>query len=187
MKAKIKIQIKKDTTQECTFNVNQSVPFPRISGWGQQWENDDGVLFGKYGNGPKGLANEYRIELLRSDLTEEKNTRDDYAGYSCYSGYDKPALPPNPGTIVFRGKDCGEMCFRMSANSGHWYAQGLDCPDVIHDQIRDRIGEYIENNAGELHAAAVEKLKANVTEAIRTAKKNVQEAEAIALEALKNF
>lgn len=189
MKAKIKIQLKKDTVQDCVFNVRQAVPFPRISGWAQTWENDDGALFGRCGHSPEGLKEDYYCDLLRSDMGPEyveKGTREDHAGFVPYAGYGKDPLPANPGTIVFRGKDLGEMSFRMSRawNSG-MYAHGLTCPDAIREQIETQLSAFIEQNKAELYRDAVERTKANVLAAIQSAKDNVKEAEEKALEALK--
>lgn len=174
MKTKITVETKKGATQETTWKITQSHPYPDIDRG--QWRNGDG-FFPTWRGGMKdgemkadGIGAKFYCTLLRSDLKTEEGNRADRAGYVPYT-YGE-TLPPNPGTIIYRGRDLGEMdiVFNPYGNNNGYIDIGKDRTDseraFIMAQLVPGLQAAIDANKAELRAEAIKGLELNLSERI---------------------
>jgi hypothetical protein len=166
----IEVAAKKGHTQKTRWLVSQDRPYPcvRADAGRLNWSNAEGLL-GKHGSKPEGLGSRYTCHLLtpEGEIPEDYN-RTHFAGYSHRPGpYGTPDVV-NPGTIVLRGHDLGEMSVKFGSNpeypdiSVRGYG-GSPTPserDWIKAEIVPALRRFIADNAETLRRdalAAVEK------------------------------
>ena len=185
--AEIEVTTKKGHTQKTRWLIVQERPYPciRADAGRLNWSNAEGLL-GKYGSKPEGLGSRYKCHLLtpEGDIPEDYN-RTHFAGYSHRPGpYGTPDVV-NPGTIVYRGQDLGEMSVRFGSNPeypdisvrGYGGAPTASERDWVKAEIVPALRRFIADNAETLRRdalAAVEKRLAAELEEKR------QELEALA-------
>lgn len=181
--ADVKVSTKKGHSQDCKFLIERRVPFPGIKsyGGGFDWQSGAGI-FRENGNPVAKLKEEYTAVLLRSDFDGNlKGDRTDYAGYE-----------DNPGSIVYRGSDLGEMIIRLSR-----HRDGLGCDKIIvkdnyfggttdgkrkfiKEQIIPVLKDKIEENRQELYEQAVNKIHSGMNEKIQKAYSELEKLQEIA-------
>ena len=166
----IEVATKKGHAQKTRWIVVQDRPYPciRADAGRLNWSNAEGLI-GKYGSQPEGLGSRYTCHLLtpEGEIPEEYN-RTHFAGYSHRPGpYGTPDVV-NPGTVVLRGHDLGEMSVKFGSNHDHpdisvrGYG-GSPTPserDWIKAEIVPALRRFIADNAETLRRdalAAVEK------------------------------
>lgn len=157
----IQVTTKKGATQTTTWGIVQNRPYPSIEGrcGSLRWANFGGVLPGYCQQPATGLGEEYTCDLLRSDRTEwDLRTRESNA-------------EPNPGSIVYRGVDLGEMSveIRLHAAYDNVRVRGFDHATpgelaFIREQIIPALKDAIVAKRGVLKAEAIAALKAHVAE-----------------------
>ena len=177
--AEITVTPKKGETIVTRWHVRQDRPYPNIHGHsasGLDWQNLE-TLNPSYSERERGvkpaLPATYRAALLRSDFDPATATGDrrDHAGYDTSPSYryengERVTVPPalNPGTIVYRGRDLGEISLHLT----HWdviKVNGYDEPSpgeckFLEEQVAAPLRAYIAANAASLHAEAKEAVKA---------------------------
>jgi hypothetical protein len=183
MKTIIKISTKKGHTQETTWHIIQAHPYPDIEKAGSwRWRNAGG-MFDAYNQPATGLEEKYYCNLLRSDFSEVFDNRKDYAGYE-----------GNPGSIVLRGQDLGEM--NVTVNNSNRYNEikvnGFDSPTSgvrawIEEAIIPGLLKAIEEHKAELKAEAVEAVRQRIIENVKEARSEIDKLELEALEAVKKL
>jgi hypothetical protein len=191
MKTKITVETKKGTTQETTWKITQCHPYPDIDRG--NWRNADQFFPKWQGNAigmkAEGIAAIYHCTLLRSDLTKETGNRTDYAGFVPYE-YGK-TNPANPGTIVFRGKDLGEMdiTFNPYGNNNGYIDIGKGRTaserEFIEEQIIPGLKAAIDADKAELRQEALDGLEKHIAERITAMRADADKLEQEAAAALK--
>jgi hypothetical protein len=160
------ISTKKGDVQPTRWLILQDIPYPNITcdGGGLKWRNFDG-LFSQYQSPARGLADVYTCNLLVPgiEIPEDYN-RTHFAGFTPYSN-DGTTKAANPGSILFRGQDLGEMRISIEPQYAEIRANdGVRPPagavEMINAQIVPRLRNYIEQNRGNLKAEAIAKVKA---------------------------
>ena len=171
----IQVTTKKGATQTTTWGIAQNRPYPSIEGHcgSLRWANFGGVLPGYCQQPATGLGEEYTCDLLRSDRTEwDLRTRESNAGYVAYTSAGQRPAEPNPGSIVYRGVDLGEMSVEIRLHAASYdnvRVRGFDHATpgelaFIREQIIPALKEAIVAKRSELKAEAVAALKAHVAE-----------------------
>jgi len=184
--AKMKVETKKNTAQECTFLITQQIPYPRLSARGcwVEWQGGDGVIFSTYGQKPSfDLKRVYYVAQLKDgvDIKNLDHSRKDHAGYE-----------GNAGSIVYKGVDLGELTFTLSF---HAYQNGLvpsfeegkytpGQVDFIKREICPAIIKKISQKEKALKKQAIAKLQANMKRHIADFEEGLDKAKAEAREAL---
>ena len=189
MKTKITIETKKCATQETTWRITQGHPYPDIERG--NWRNGEGFFpewQGGFSNGAmiaRGMPTRYYCSLLRSDLTKEEGNRVDFAGYTP-SKYGE-TIPANPGTIVFRGRDLGELEFTIEASNPYINLRERTDSEraFIMEQIVKPLKAAIEANKTALRAEAIASLENQLADRIKEMRNDADKLEREAAEALK--
>ena len=184
--AEIEVTTKKGHTQKTRWLVVQERPYPciRADAGRLNWSNAEGLL-GKYGSKPEGLGSRYKCHLLthEGEIPADYN-RTHFAGYSHRPGPYGTSEVVNPGAIVLRGHDLGEMSVGFGSNPEYpdIKVRGYGSPtaserDWVKAEIVPALRRFITDNAETLRRdalAAVEKRLAAELEEKR------QELEALA-------
>ena len=189
MKTKIIVETKKGTKQETTWKITQAHPHPDIERG--SWRNGDGFFptwRGGMSNGSMvadGIGLKFYCALLRSDLVNEEGNRADHAGYTPYD-YSK-TLPTNPGAITYRGRDLGEMEFKIDMNSQYIDMAGRTDGEreFITAQIVPALRAAIEAHKAELRAAALAEMEKGLADRIAKMRDDADKLEKEAAEAMK--
>ena len=175
---KITVQLTKSTAQVTLWGIWQARPYPRILGYSGSilnWQ-DEGALFYSCGNPPKGLPESYGAALLRPDWTPDNATgnRQDFAGYVPYR-----ETVATPGTIVYRGRDLGEIpnvsIDPRPAGIGHgagFRVRGNDVPTpgeraFLTAQVAPALLLAVAAHRAELRAEAIAAVKDYIAEQLR--------------------
>lgn len=196
------VETKKGTTYKTRWLVYRTLPRPCIKGHcssGLGWENTDGLKHS--GGNPPNVKEEYLAYLLADgaeidEYTKEYN-RTVFAGYTPSRAYgEKEAPKPNPGTIVYRGSDLGEVSVDVAwghVKAGDGWTRGLavdsikvrgfnNAAGVERDFIRDRIGgplvAFINANRAELLEMARADLAERLADEVAEARAAINAAEA---------
>lgn len=163
IKIKIDVTPKKGTTQTTIWGLSAAYdmpyPYERCNG---SWRDTSGSIT-------------YYAALLRSDLTTEQDNRVDYAGYN-----------GNPGTIVYRGVDLGELTLRIERdpvkgyanigtgyNNGHTHSARAWMEGAIIAPIRQALATH----AAELQYAAETHLRSRMMEQVTEMHQNANKLE----------
>jgi hypothetical protein len=98
----VNFESKKDTWQGTRWLIEQDAPFPHLEAYAGQVNL----------RGDPELLDAFRVSLLRSDFQEDafQDSRRDFAGFG-----------GNPGELVYRGKELGELslyCLLTKRNDG---------------------------------------------------------------------
>ena len=169
--------MKKGEQQITRWLIEQDAPIPRINltgGLRAEWENAGGLV-GRYGKKPEGIGTSYRCHLLAEGVTPPKNwNRTHLAGFKHRPGpYGTPEVT-NPGTIVYRGRDMGELEIMIDPFCGFGYNFGnkgmtRTGHDMLMEQVVPHLKAFITEHRATLKAAAVatihERLESEIVEA----------------------
>lgn len=188
------ITTKKGESQKTRWLIVQEIPFPDIEGscGTLKWRNA-GELFPQYGNPARGIGSRFNCYLVVPEIEiPEDYNRNHFAGYVPYS-IDRNATPkPNPGTILFRGKDLGEISVYFGDNPDWPDIKSEQCNrvqgaarDMLLEQVVPPLREYIKRNADKLKSEAVEKLRKRMSDEIGKASKALAELSIEAAKAIK--
>lgn len=173
---------KKDETFLTRWLITQDIPYPCIGSNGSsiQWDNLGG-LKANYGIKAQGIGERYYCYLLTptGDIPESYN-RTHFAGYKHQpGGYGTPEVI-NPGAIVYRGRDMGEMSVNFMGNPEYpdIKVTGSDSPtagerDFIKRQLVPFLAEFIATNHAGLREQAIERIKERMRTATAEARKQV--------------
>jgi hypothetical protein len=196
----VKVSAKKGDVQNARFGIIQSVPHPdaTTTQGSLTWRNLETLDPNTYCNhaGPH-LPPIYRVVLLRNDTEEYVDNRTDYAGFKEHPAYNKPQTPPNPGTLVFRGEDMGEITgtIRLKGSS---YPEGLSfqtsanssAEKWLHQQVSDKLIEAVKARQQPLRDHAFARLAERFAQCVEEMRQGVEkldrEARAILDKALSN-
>lgn len=173
----ITISTKKGEQQITRWLIEQDHPFPCINltgGLRTEWENAGGLV-GRYGKKPEGIGTSYRCHLLAEGVTPPKDwNRTHLAGFKHQPrGYNTPEVT-NPGTIVYRGRDMGELEIRIDPFRGFGYnfgSKGMTRTehDMLMEQVVPHLKAFITEHRATLKAAAVatirKRLESEIVEA----------------------
>lgn len=172
----ITIATKKGEQQVTRWLVEQDHPFPRINltgGLRAEWENAGGLV-GKYGKKPEGIGTSYRCHLLAEGVTPPKDwNRTHLAGFKHRPGpYGTPEIT-NPGTIIYRGRDMGELNITIDPSRGYGVSFDGSLTRTEHDMLMEQVvlhlEEFIADHSMALKEAAVaairERLESEIAEA----------------------
>jgi hypothetical protein len=188
------ISTKKGESQKVRWLISQEIPYPDIEGscGTLKWRNAGG-LFPAQGRPASGIGSRFYCYLLVPEIAiPEDYNRNHFAGYVPYQSYGKPQLPPNPGTITFRGEDLGELLVYFGDNPD-WPEIKSECSnhvggaarDMLLEQVIPPLREYIKQNAAKLKSKAVEKLRKRMSDKIGEASKALSELSIEAAKAIK--
>lgn len=177
------ISTKKGEIQKLRWGIEQEIPYPTLKGhsYNLQWENF-GNIFSEYGNKAKGIGEEYRCYLLipEGEIPEDYN-RTHFAGYIPYPTKENKA---NKGTIIYRGKDIGEL--EISFNSyNDFYSIKIGCSnspskserEMLENLIVPKLREFVSINKEELRNDAIKRLKERMSNQIKEARESINKAE----------
>ena len=180
--ARIKVSTKKGQTQSTAWRIIQAHPYPDIEKAGSwRWRNCEG-LFDSYQHPAAGLGNNYYCQLLRSDKPADGRDRTSFAGYD-----------GNPGTIVLRGVDLGEMRIDVHGNGYNKISvRGFNSPTsgeaaFITAAIIPCLLAAIAESKAELKAEAVEAVRVCIVEHVKEARAAIDKLEVEALNAVKKL
>ena len=173
----ITISTKKGEQQITRWLIEQDAPIPHINltgGLCAGWENAGGLI-GRYGNKPEGIGTSYRCHLLAEGVTPPKNwNRTHLAGFKHQPGGYNTQEVTNPGTIVYRGRDMGELEIMIDPFRGFGYNfcnKGMTRTghDMLMEQVVPHLEGFITEHQATLKAAAVatihERLESEIVEA----------------------
>lgn len=179
---KTELTPKQGVTENATFGITQSRPYPRLDSR-IEWANDDRVLFRSYGSDPTGLAEKYHVSLLTPEGPWNADTRGSHAGFD-----------GNPGSLTYRGHDLGELTAEVSRchGDGWWFQWRVDgqypgsqsVRDYLTKQVEPAITKAIEDGADTLKQDAIRSIKAHMAQTIKEAREAIDEAAKQADEAL---
>jgi hypothetical protein len=101
----VNFESKKDTWQGTRWLIEQDAPFPHLEAYAGKMNL----------RGDPELLDAFRVSLLRSDFQEDafQKSRSDFAGFD-----------GNPGELVYRGKELGELslyCLLTKRNDGTYH------------------------------------------------------------------
>ena len=172
----ITISTKKGEQQITRWLIEQDAPIPHINltgGLCAGWENAGGLI-GRYGNKPEGIGTSYRCHLLAEGVTPPKNwNRTHLAGFKHQPGGYNTQEVTNPGTIVYRGRDMGELEIMIDPFRGFGYNFGnkgmtRTGHDMLMEQVVPHLKAFITEHRATLKAAAVatirERLESEIVE-----------------------
>jgi hypothetical protein len=165
------IQPKKGETQHLRFLIHQEIPYPDTEGFGGrlQWRNTGGLL-PKHGAPATGLEKTYRCLLLPPSGTPPPNfNRTHLAGYE-----------NNPGTLVIRGKNLGEVTVTISETWQSSRVCGFENPTPFEEKVFSQwiyptLREHIEENKKSLYEEATQKVEQNFLEKLEQLQRSLEE------------
>lgn len=181
--AEIKVSPKKGETLTTRWLVVQSAPCPDLhsdcGGHVLNWRNG-GELFRSPGNrfgwtGPT-IGESFRAYLLADGVTPPENwNRMHLAGYA-----ENRDSAPNPGTIVFRGKDLGETSVEWSNPNAYptWRVRGWDSPtsgerDFLSESVFPSLRAFVAENKASLRSEAIAGLEKRFDSMLEAARKAI--------------
>ena len=177
----ITISTKKGEQQITRWLIEQDAPIPHINltgGLCAGWENAGGLI-GRYGNKPEGIGTSYRCHLLAEGVTPPKNwNRTHLAGFKHQPGGYNTQEVTNPGTIIYRGRDMGELDIMIDPSrafdvtfknyNGVNGALTRTEHDMLMEQVVPHLKAFITEHRATLKAAAVatirERLESEIVE-----------------------
>lgn len=188
----ITVELAKGREMLTLWRITRRRPCPSPD-HGGRWENG-GDAISRYGKEASGkLPDVYRVELLRSDYdaaTAEGN-RADCAGYA--EGYGEKRKVA-PGTIVYRGRDLGEMCGELRIGGDGVYAVSPYMswddaqPDGVRNWLNGAIVPGLVAGVVEHHAAltreALDGLRAGMAEYVAQHRRYADQLERDAAKAM---
>ena len=173
------VETKKNTTFDVKFLVVARFDGPFITGSNASFSRWQGTSFG-FGASADEVTPDYYISLLRNDLPIDEldfSTRHSHAGFQGSGDFGKTKLPPNPGTIVYRNVDIGEMsaCYkhhdyiawRSLAGSKSVYTW-------VHENIDPGVIAYIREHKSALRKQAVAHWYSNGRIALKEARSRLK-------------
>lgn len=181
--AEIKVSPKKGETLTTRWLVVQSAPFPDLhsdcGGHVLNWRNG-GELFrspsSSYGWAGPTIGESFRAYMLAEGVTPpEPWNRTHLAGYA-----EKHDSAPNPGTIVFRGKDLGETFVEWSNPNAYptWRVRGFDSPTDCERQflsgfVFPSLSAFVAENKASLRSDAIAGLEKRFAVMLDAARKAI--------------
>lgn len=179
----IEVQTSNKARQKTRWLVTRCRPYPDFD-HRMEWRNA-GTLRPSYGNPATAPDPEYTAYLLASDAPDVPTVnRTCFAGFTHRPGpYGTPDVT-NPGSIVFRGRDLGEMTLEIRPSSPAYpgiKVRGFDTPttterDFIREQIVTPLLAFINANARELASLAADALRADCLARVADARERLDTA-----------
>lgn len=182
--AEIEVTTKKGHTQKTRWLVVQDRPYPclRADAGRLHWSNAGGLL-GEYGSKPEGLGSRYKCYLLTpgGEVPEDYN-RTHFAGYSHRPGpYGAPDVV-NPGTIVLRGRDLGEMSVEFGNNPeypgisvrGYGGSPTTSERDWIKAEIIPALRQFVADNAAAMRRGAIAAVEKRLTDELEEKRRELE-------------